>query len=440
MKMFSLLLTLVFLLLNCKVIAQSQTIEQGAMVDLINPRSLDHPIYLSFKDGDYLTSIIECDKWDSVYRGTNSEDAFMEQEAYYNSFVGNYKKALNNFDKINAKWIKQLDTTNFLDRSFLSAKKLDAVNEIIREAQNRQITIVNEAHHVPQHRAFISSLLKPLYESGYRYFATEMLTDNIDTVKKNGYVSFQQNGFYPNEPVYANLIRKAIEIGYTLVGYEDTVNCDFDPVNPFRCLNQREQNQAKNIANLILKNNSNAKILIHCGYQHADEVEHQSPKVKTMAAHLKELSNTDPLTIDQTVMSEHSLVNFENSYYRYVQDSLKINSPAIFKTINGYWVDDTKRGFVDMQVFHPRTNYINGRPNWLIKENYILTLPDFDISSFPFLVQAFKKSDKTNAIPMDQFLVDSRKEKIAVAVPKGYYRIRMINSKGTIHEFEVKNP
>lgn len=92
-----------------------------------------------------------------------------------------------------------------------------------------------------------------------------------------------------------------------------------------------------------------------------------------------------------------------------------------------------------MQVFHPRTNYINGRPNWLIQENHILTLPDFDISSFPFLVQAFKKSDKTHSIPMDQFLVNSRK-KIAVAVPKGYYRIRIINNKGTIHELEVKNP
>ncbi|HMV26362.1 MAG TPA: hypothetical protein PKA26_05730, partial [bacterium] len=256
MRIFSLLITLVFLLMNCKVIAQNQTLEQSVMVDMINPRSLDHPIYLSFKDGDYLTSIIECDKWDSIYRGTNSEDAFMEQEAYYNSFVGNYQKALENFDKINAKWINQSDTTNLLELSFLSAKKVDAVNEILREAVNHQITIVNEAHHMPQHRAFISSLLKPLYESGYRYFATEMLTDNVDAVKKDGYVSFQQNGFYPNEPVYANLIRKALEIGYTLVSYEDTVNCDFDPTNPLACFNQREQNQAKNISNLILKNYS----------------------------------------------------------------------------------------------------------------------------------------------------------------------------------------
>lgn len=102
-----------------------------------------------------------------------------------------------------------------------------------------------------------------------------------------------------------------------------------------------------------------AKLVVHAGYSYINE----SDEPKRMAQYFKEWSGIDPLTIDQTEMMEHSSPDYENPLYARV---LKKYQPAeamlLRKRGNLVSAQPDKR---DLTVFHPRTIYEDGRPNWL---------------------------------------------------------------------------
>lgn len=154
--------------------------------------------------------------------------------------------------------------------------------------------MLNEAHNKPQTHAFASSVLEDLYKEGFRYLGMEMLDNrrNKAAIKINALT-----GFYVNEPVAAELIRKAIEIGYTVFPYEDTSRT--------HTLNQREYTAADNIHRFLSTKDSSAKALIIAGYSHIQEGAVSDDHIP-MAAYYKIITGTDPLTIDQTEMIEGS--------------------------------------------------------------------------------------------------------------------------------------
>ncbi|MBX9449469.1 MAG: hypothetical protein KL787_07030 [Taibaiella sp.] len=53
----------------------------------------------------------------------------------------------------------------------------NARDYIVHRSKDEEIIIINEAHHVPLHRIFTRSLLKDLYNNGYRYLGLEALFD-----------------------------------------------------------------------------------------------------------------------------------------------------------------------------------------------------------------------------------------------------------------------
>ena len=61
----------------------------------------------------------------------------------------------------------------------------------------------------------------------------------------------------------------------------------------------------------------------------------------------------------------------ENDYYSIANGIFDIHTPSVFlnKDNNKCLVDPVKYlGGIDVQVYHPRTNYISGRPHWMIKK------------------------------------------------------------------------
>ncbi len=145
-------------------------------------------------------------------------------------------------------------------------------------------TIINEAHHVPKHRAFTRSLLKELYANGYRYLGLEALFDAAVNETKFPVI---ETGYYTKEPEFGNLISEALATGFTLFSYEASQGKNGK---------EREIEQAENIQKFI-ENNPKAKVLIHCGYAHAYENDYPAWG-KAMAGRLKQNMNIDPLTID----------------------------------------------------------------------------------------------------------------------------------------------
>src|SRR5690606_3224405 len=128
---------------------------------------------------------------------------------------------------------------------------------IINEAYNRRVVMLNEAHHVPETRGLTMALLKPLFDQGYRYFAAETFQEIglKETIKKG--FPMLETGYYIAEPLFADIVREALRIGYTLVPYEHSAPCDYS-VDPDGCQDQRERGQAKNLYDRTLKKDPSA--------------------------------------------------------------------------------------------------------------------------------------------------------------------------------------
>ena len=258
--------------------------------------------------------------------------------------------------------------------SSMDSKLRDAVTAILDLATRHQVVMVNEAHHVPLHRAFTILLLEDLYKKGFRYFAAESLSEKDAYLQRRGYPTFD-TGFYTHEPVYGDLVRIALRLGYTVVPYEYiAARPPAEANDPAAAQNEREEGQVHHLKQRILDKDPQAKILVHAGYGHIGEMPAvwnfggKKGEVRFMAASFKRLAGIDPLTIDQTQMTEHSDPRYEYPEYRAAVDNgLVRDRPVLLwdPTKKAFFVPERAKGNHDLFVFHPRTRYENGRPTWL---------------------------------------------------------------------------
>jgi hypothetical protein len=328
--------------------------------------------------------------------------------------VGNYSDALSFADFGQQKLPADPTAAASLD-GFRPVPAADAVTDAAQ-----QIVIVNEAHHVPQHRALTIELLKKLKRKGFTYFAAETLFETDANLNERGYPTIS-SGAYISEPLYGDIVRTAIKLGYKVVSYE--VGFGGGP-------DARERGQAENLKNRIFSKDPQAKVLIHVGYGHNSEAIRKDG-TKLMAGYLKEFTGIDPLTVDQTAMSERSAPEYELPLYRHVairKDSVR---PVVFQNSRReFWTPkDSGR---DITVFSPRSVYTSGRPMWLRldsnREQYLLPA-DVCQTETHCLVRARVAAESADAIPVDQIEVRST-AKTALMLPKGSFIIEVENAKG----------
>jgi len=161
----------------------------------------------------------------------------------------------------------------------------NAIDKIRSLAGQNKVVMLNECHWCPGHRIMAQKLLKPLKEQGYKYLAIEAVADHEDSlINKNSY-PLKTSGYYTREPYFGLFIRKAKELGYTIVSYD----------HGFYSHEDREEMQARNIAE-IYKSDPDAKIFVYAGIAHITE---GGTTKKWMAEYFKEITGIDPLTIDQ---------------------------------------------------------------------------------------------------------------------------------------------
>ena len=79
--------------------------------------------------------------------------------AQYFSYIGEYQKALSVPNEVELEW--GFDTLTIQDKMhFQKYKVYDAVEAIIKRAEQERIIIINEAHHKPLHRVFTKKAFK----------------------------------------------------------------------------------------------------------------------------------------------------------------------------------------------------------------------------------------------------------------------------------------
>ena len=263
---------------------------------------------------------------------------------------------------------------------FSKFKPKNAVEYIAQMAKTEKIIIINEAHQQPMHRVFTESLLQALYDNGFRYFGAETLDYTDSTLNERRYPVLKSGG-YTVEPQYGNLIRSALRIGYTVFAYETRNNSDGK---------QREIDQANNIKQILIKD-STAEIFLHCGFGHNTESYVGGALEYLMGGRLKEFTGIDPLTINQIDMTETSSIKYDDPYFK----RTTLDYDAVFVDSTGQTFYG-KQGykFIDMQVYHPRTKWIDGRPNWVFKNNKVsVSILKHIKIGFPCLVLAYMDNE-----------------------------------------------
>src|SRR5262245_46120443 len=375
--------------------------------------------------GNVLTLLDAFRAWEDEYaaRGVASRSAIAARILTVAPEVGNYAEALRYADlAYGVTAMGRLATADELE----DYKPLDAFDALARAAAGVQVVMINEAHHVPQHRAFTLTLLKTLRRSGFTHFATETLYETDTGLNARGYPT-AQTGYYIGEPVYAELIRTALKLGFRVVAYEAQGAKNSD---------ERERGQARNLIERILKDAPQAKILVHAGDGHIDEKGADRVGAVTMAQRFKEATGIDPLTIEQTEMSERSAREYEHPLYRDALARGLVSRPTVFRNARrDFWMQD--RGRHDVTLFHPRSRPLNreagGRPDWvrLGGRRGRYRLPNHACGAAPrCLVRARSAREGADAMPIDQLEVLAERPAPALMLPAGEFIIEVQDPEG----------
>lgn len=331
------------------------------------------------------------------------------------SISGNYKKALQTWDKMGANF-PSISVQN--SSYFKEFRSQDAKGYILNRSKKEKIVIINEAHNNSRHRVFTTSLLKGLYKNGYRFLGIEALSDTLINQRK--FPVLKSGSMYIHESQYSNLIKEALDIGFTLFNYE------YKPVKG-KTGKDREREQAENIAK-VMAQNPNSKFLIHCGYDHLNEgIPGIEEWEKAMAGRLNDLTGINPFTIDQIPGSEKGDLKFNSPYIQMANSKkpvIMVNAKG--KTYNGE-INDNR---ADCRIIHPVTLYNNGRPVWLTLEGRRKTfhIPTNSISEYPVLVMAYRNNEfEQEGVPADIIEITNKDQKVDLVLDKGNYRIIVKN-------------
>ena len=357
---------------------------------------------------------------DTVYKFTDDIKNTIEQDttpwkyqigANEYAFAGNYRKTRETWDKNRLRLPKITVQDSLYFTGFMPA---GAKEYILERSKNEQIIIINEAHTYPNHRTFTHTLLQGLYDNGYRYLGLEALFDTLINERKYPVTS---SGYYTKEPEFGNLIHAALNIGFTLFGYDDFEHNG----------KQREIAQARNIADFI-KNHPHSKMLIHCGHDHVIKgTPNDTSWERAMAGRLKEYTHIDPFTIEQTQFSEKSDEKYNHPFIAMVNKGF----PVVLRNEKGdLFKGKQDSDQVDCSIIHPVTQYVHGRPDWLISvENrieYVLTLPGN--ISYPVMVLAYRKDEfGSSGVPADIIEISNANDIRPLILSNGQYEIIIMN-------------
>ncbi|MCP4049431.1 MAG: hypothetical protein GY730_01815 [bacterium] len=90
-----------------------------------------------------------------------------------------------------------------------------------------------------------------------------------------------------------------------------------------------------------------------------------------------------------------------------------------------------------MQVFHPRTKFIHGRPDWLALNGTRMPyyIKNVNIKGeLPYLISAYMKSEEGDAVPIDRVVLSNANNKKALFLPEGDFIIVITDKSGNIIE------
>jgi uncharacterized iron-regulated protein len=295
-KIYLTLLSITTLFFACKTSKESIGIGR---FDKENYWEQDHYLTLKQLRNEKIDSIIS----DLEYYGT------------LESIYGDVQKAQRLFDTVE---IIRNYTQYELDKNIDNYKLVNALTAISQLTKDKQLVMINEAHHRPEHRIFTTQLLKELHKQGFSYIALEGLNMRDSLIEKRGYPN-NKSGIYIQNISYANLIRTAMNLDMTVISYDTYASNS----------NLRDSLQAINIYAQTFAKDPTAKVIIHAGYGHIGKKEFDT--VRPMGVVLSNKTKIEPFVIDQTFVLEHQILSRKDENYKYIIKKNNISDISILK-------------------------------------------------------------------------------------------------------------
>ena len=227
----------------------------------------------------------------------------------------------------------------------------------------------------------------------------ETLNENDIVLKARTYpihTSIFMTGFFTNDPVYGNLILKALELGFTLIAFDSDAK-------------DREKGQAENISRQY--NAKEGKLIVYAGLGHI----YEKSSTPMTGYDLKTMLNEDVLSISQ--FTRHSV---KPSFPQDVTSELFLKK-------------DTT-GTVDYYIYSNPASTSSNIPTWYKWMDFkTILLKDICSESIGdvSLIQLFNL-DEVDGVAVYQYLTH-KNETVDIAYPKsGNYRLRIMSEKGLI--------
>lgn len=373
---------------------------------------------------------------------------------------------------------------------------VDAIDTITELARSHRIVMVNEAHHDAHTRELTLALLPRLRAIGFTHFAAEALSDRDTALMQRGYPVISSGSEYLHEPLYGDIVREAIKLGFVIVPY------DSSGATP----QEREDEQARHLYERVLAKDPKARLFVHAGYAHIDKQPGRLGTVRPMAMELSKLSGIEPLSIDQTDIREdaprseseaheqfeHALQRFETlpqpmraplgtgpgdvaekpamDTYHQIVDTFPSSHAIVLRKIGSHTFWSARPGTYDFNVILPPANpvyssYAQGpirlsidgkrypvlppasggkRPDWLTLDGQRVPVP-IDTSACarkaPCLIEAHYAGEPDDAIAADRYFFLEQKATNQLYLRPGVYRLRSANiDNRTLREWTVTVP
>jgi hypothetical protein len=294
------------------------------------------------------------------------------------------------------------------------SKVVPATDAISTAAQGRKAIFINENHGEPITRVLPYELLAKLRSEGYTHLALETLSRKASTRKdsrsacidtmdadlcRRGYaLDLATTGIYSHEPIYGELIRHALELGFHIVAY------DTDDAEGYA----REEIGATRLAELMAHDRG-ARIVVLAGFEHIVKEE------GSLAQVFAQKTGVDPLTVDQT-----ALLGVSPALIGYVPQASDPDGAMVF--INHSGTLSTQPGEIDISVYRRPFPSLRDSASWLslggIRQRH--DIDDKPCTAHPCLITARRTGERADSVPADRLVLHERGRAVLYLPPGSY--------------------
>jgi len=292
-----------------------------------------------------------------------------------------------------------------------------AVPALAAQSRDAQFVFINEAHHVPQTRLLTLAVLRELRAAGFTHLAVESLREPGTVLQARGY-PVAATGKYTREPVFAELLREALRLGWRVVDYEPRQHDGMEA---------REAGQAENLWNRTLGTDPDARVLVHAGYAHVDLVRGRLFDILPLAGRIAERAPGAVLSIDQVDLRPDPSRR-EHPRYRPLLARFHSTGPQVCRLGDDLWALDPTRNTVSVLLPDGGTAE---RPEWLALDGARrpIAAPSLCGDTLPCLIEARRLGDPPDEVAVDR-CVQRDADRCVLFLRGGSYQLRGSDSLG----------